>query len=222
MKAKGRKEIITGAICLVAFAVWTAFIQLIDVKSTGVNGTEIGFSTLNTWFHSVTGVNMALYTITDWAGLVPIFVCMLFGIVGFVQLLKRKSLIKVDFDIVLLGIYYVIVIAGYIVFEMVPINYRPILINGFLESSYPSSTTLLVLSVMPTLVFEVNKRTRSTGIKRIINIITITFTVFMVVGRLLSGVHWLTDILGSIFLSSGLFYIYKGTVLWSLVKSCRN
>ena len=222
MKTKERKLLILGIGFIVAFALWTWLIQIIDVKAAGVNGTEIGFSTINTWFHSVTEVNMTIYNITDWLGLVPIFICMFFGGVGFIQLIKRKSLFKVDFDIIALGIYYVIVISGYLIFEMIPINYRPILINGFMEASYPSSTTLLVLSVMPTLIFQVNRRLKNATIKRIIRVITAIFTVFMVVGRLISGVHWLTDIIGSVFLSLGLFYIYRGIVLWNLMKNCRN
>jgi undecaprenyl-diphosphatase len=222
MKTKGRKVLILGIGFIIAFALWTWLIQIIDVKPAGVNGTGIGFATINTWFHSVTGANMTLYTITDWLGLVPIFICMLFGGIGFIQLMKRKSLFKGDFDIIALGIYYVIVISGYLIFEMIPINYRPIIINGFQESSYPSSTTLLVLSVMPTLVFQANRRLKNSTIKRIIKIITAIFTIFMVVGRLVSGVHWLTDIIGSVFLSVGLFYIYKGITLWNLMKNCRN
>lgn len=222
MKTKGRKVLILGIGFIIAFALWTCLIQIIDVKAEGVNSTEIGFATINTWFHSVTGVDMRLYTITDWLGLVPIFICMFFGGVGFIQLIKRKSLYKVDFDIIALGIYYVIVISGYLIFEMIPINYRPILINGFLEASYPSSTTLMVLSVMPTLVFQANRRLKNAKIKRIIATITAIFTIFMVVGRLISGVHWLTDIIGSVLLSVGLFYIYKGITLWNLMKNCRN
>ena len=222
MKTRERKLLILGIGFIIAFALWTWLIQIIDVQSAGVNGTEIGFATINTWFHSVTGVDMRLYNITDWLGLVPVFVCIFFGGVGFIQLIKRKSLFKVDFDIIALGIYYVIVISGYLIFEMIPINYRPILINGFQESSYPSSTTLLVLSVMPTLVFQANRRLKNAKIKRIIATITAIFTIFMVVGRLASGVHWLTDIIGSVFLSVGLFYIYKGITLWNLMKNCRN
>ena len=135
MKTKERKLLILGMGFIIAFALWTCLIQIIDVKAAGVNGTEIGFATINTWFHSVTGVNMTLYIITDWLGLVPIFICMLFGGIGFIQLMKRKSLFKVDFNIIALGIYYVIVISGYLIFEMIPINYRPILINGFMEAS---------------------------------------------------------------------------------------
>ena len=222
MKTRERKLLILGIGFIIAFALWTWLIQIIDVQSAGVNGTEIGFATINTWIHSVTGVDMRLYNITDWLGLVPVFVCIFFGGVGFIQLIKRKSLFKVDFDIIALGIYYVIVISGYLIFEMIPINYRPILINGFQESSYPSSTTLLVLSVMPTLVFQANRRLKNAKIKRIIATITAIFTIFMVVGRLASGVHWLTDIIGSVFLSVGLFYIYKGITLWNLMKNCRN
>lgn len=222
MKTKERKLLFLGIGFIIAFALWTWLIQIIDVKPAGVNGTEIGFATINTWFHSITGVNMTLYNITDWLGLVPISICMLFGGIGFIQLMKRKSLFKVDFDIIALGIYYVIVISGYLVFEIIPINYRPILINGFLEASYPSSTTLLVLSVMPTLDFQANRRLKKAPIKRIIETITVIFAIFMVIGRLVSGVHWLTDIVGSVLLSVGLFYIYKGIVLWNSAKNCRN
>ena len=102
---------------------------------------------------------------------------------------------------------------------MYPINYRPILVNGFMEASYPSSTTLLVLSVMPTLVFQANQRLKSITLKRFITIFAVAFSVFMVAGRLISGVHWLTDIIGSCLLSSGLFYVYKGIVLWNSMKS---
>lgn len=221
MKTKGMKIFITGVMYIVIFAIWTMLIQIIDVQLIGVNGTNIGFATINGRFHSLTYVNMTLYTITDWLGLVPIFICMIFGLVGLIQLIRRKNLLKVDFDIIILGIYYVIVILCYLIFEIYPINYRPILINGFMEASYPSSTTLLVLSVMPTLAFQANKRLKNITLKRFITIFTVAFSIFMVVGRLISGVHWLTDIIGSCFLSAGLFYIYKGIVLWNLTKNCK-
>ena len=206
----------TGMAFIILFALWTVLIQIIDVKSIGVNGTDVGFATINSRFHSLIGVNMTLYSITDWAGLVPIFVCMLFGVTGLFQAVKRKSLIKVDSDIIILGVYYVIVILCYLIFEMIPVNYRPILINGIMEASYPSFTTLLVLCVMPTLVFQVKNRVKNVTFKTIICIITILFSVFMVAGRLISGVHWVTDIIGSILLSTGLFNLYKA---FALVKN---
>lgn len=222
MKTNKKKSLTFGVAFIFAFVIWTILIQTIDVQPVGSKGTNVGFATFNTWFHRMTGVNMTLYTITDWLGLVPVFIGMIFGFVGLIQWIKQRKLLKVDFDIRVLGIYYIVVIFCYLVFEMIPINYRPIFINGFMEASYPSSTTLLVLGVMPTLAFQANRRVKNDKIKNIISIITIMFSVFMVVGRLVSGVHWITDIIGSVLLSAGLFYIYKGVVLWNSMKSFRN
>lgn len=213
MKRNGKTLLFLGVTFVISFVIWTLLIQIVDVQPFGQNGTDIGFATFNCWFHKLSGVHMTLYTITDWLGLIPLVVCMIFGGIGFVQLVKRRSLFEVDYDIIFLGIYYIIVIFGYLIFEMIPINYRPILIEGFMEASYPSSTTMLVLSVMPTFVFQVNRRLKNTVVKKIISILTITFSAFMVIGRLVSGVHWFTDIVGSIMFSAGLFYIYKAVVL---------
>ena len=207
------KKMLKGIVLLAAFVIWTILIQIVDVQSVGVNGTKVRFATFNSWFHELTGVHMTIYTITDWLGLVPVFICMGFGGIGLVQLVKRRSLLKVDRDIVILGIYYVIVILGYLIFEMIPINYRPILIEGRMEVSYPSSTTLLVLSVMPTLIEQMNRRVGNVLIKRCVTIVTVTFSVLMVLGRLISGVHWFTDIVGAVLFSAGLFYIYKALVV---------
>ena len=208
MKGKGKGELMPGLVLLAGFIVWTILIRHIDVQRAGPGGTEIGFASFNVWFHRMTGVHMLIYTITDWLGLVPIFICMGFGLLGLIQWIKRRSLMRVDPDILLLGVYYLVVIFGYLLFEMVPINYRPILIEGYLEASYPSSTTLLVLSVMPTLKFQADRRVMSAVLRKSITIFVIVFSVFMVIGRLISGVHWATDIIGSVLLSSGLFMIY--------------
>ena len=213
MKRNEKRVLMTGTMLIAAFAVWTVLIQIVDVQAIGQNGTEIGFASFNRWFHNLTGAHMAIYSITDWLGLIPLLVCVIFGGMGFIQLIKRRSLFKVDYDLIFLGIYYVIVIVSYLIFEQIPINYRPILIEGRMEASYPSSTTLLVLSVMPTLIFQVNRRLENVIVKKIICILTTFFSIFMVIGRLVSGVHWFTDIVGSIMLSAGLFFIYKAAVL---------
>ena len=163
---------------------------------------------------------MILYHITDWLGLVPVFACLFFAGVGLRQLIKRKSLLRVDGDILLLGGHYAAVIAGYLLFEMFPVNYRPVLIAGFLEASYPSSTTLLVLGVMPTLDFQAARRLTAAMGRKVIRLLIVSFSGFMVVGRVLSGVHWLTDIVGSVLLSGGLFLMYKALVC--LMDECRR
>lgn len=213
MKQNGKKKLLIGSAFIIMFIIWTLLIQVVDKQPLGQNGTDIGFATINCWFHELTGANMTLYNITDWLGLVPLCVCLIFACIGLKQLVERKSLFKVDPDIIILGVYYVVVIMCYIIFEMVPINYRPILIEGVMEASYPSSTTLLVITVMPTLIEQVNRRVQNEMIRRIVGIISMAFSLFMVLGRLISGVHWFTDIVGSVFLSIGLFCVYKAFVI---------
>ena len=213
MKQRDKRGIISGTVLILAFVLWTLLIQTVDVQRVGVNGTNVGFAAANTWFHRLTGVHMGLYTVTDWLGLVPIAVCMGFGILGLTQWIRRKSIAKVDRDILLLGGYYILVVLGYLIFEMIPINYRPILINGAMEASYPSSTTLLVLSVMPTLLFQVSRRAKNQTVRRITAAFVVLFSAFMVTGRLVAGVHWLTDIVGSVLLSAGLYSLYRAAVL---------
>lgn len=218
MKDTRRRDLLAGIVLLAAFVLWTVLIRLIDVQNAGPLGSEVGFAAINVWFHRLTGVHLLIYTITDWLGLVPIIICICFGTLGLVQLIGRRSLLKVDSDILLLGAYYVVVILGYLLFEMVPINYRPILIDGNLEASYPSSTTLLVLSVMPTLKYQSDRRIANPVAQKAIKVFVIVFSSFMVIGRLLAGVHWATDIVGSVFLSSGLFMIYRFMAEYSRPK----
>ena len=219
MKKSEKKSLLIGIIFLALFAVWTALILTVDVQPLGQNGTSIGFATFNCWFHHFTGVNMAIYTITDWMGMVPVVICLIFAGIGLVQLIKRRSLFKVDADIMILGVYFVIVFLAYAIFEVIPINYRPILIEGRMEASYPSSTTLLVLSVMPALIEQIQRRLSGIKEKRIITIAAIAFSVFMVTGRLVSGVHWFTDIVGGVLLSTGLFKLYKAAVMLALKEN---
>lgn len=199
-----------GILLLTLFLLWTWLIRTVDVQPVGPGGTAVGFATLNSRFHDLTGVHMGIYTVTDWLGLVPMGVCFLFAGLGLLQLIRRRKLRKVDGDILLLGIYYTLVIGCYLAFEMYPVNYRPILIAGRLEASYPSSTTLLVLSVMPTLTFQARRRWKHAAV---IQFLTTLFSVAMVFGRLISGVHWLTDIVGSLLLSGGLYWLYRAAVL---------
>ena len=193
---------------LAAFLLWTWAVCEIDVQQIGPNGTSVGFAAINAAFHEMTGVHMPLYIVTDWLGLVPICIVIGFGIMGMLQWIRRKRLTAVDRDILLLGVFYLTVIAAYCLFEYVIINYRPVLMNGNLEVSYPSSTTLLVLSVMPTAMLQLHKRIQREKLRWCTHIVLGTFTLFAVIGRLLSGVHWLTDIIGGCLLSGGLVAMY--------------
>ena len=193
---------------LAAFVLWTVAICFVDVRAIGLQGSSVGFAGINGFVHTLTGVHVGLYNITDWLGLVPIFVCLGFAILGLAQWIKRKSIRKVDRSILVLGGFYVITIGAYLLFESVAINYRPILINGSLEASYPSSTTLLVMCVMPTAMMQLGRRIKNKVLRNVTAVIIIAFIVFMVIGRLISGVHWFTDIVGGALLGAGLVMMY--------------
>ena len=208
MEKKNKKRLVLGAGLVVAFVLWTVLVCFIDVRTIGLEGSSVGFATLNGFVHELTGVNWLLYTVTDWLGLVPIAAALGFAILGLVQLIKRKSLWKVDHSILALGVFYIVVMAAYLVFEIVVINYRPTLIEGYLEASYPSSTTMLVMCVMPTAAMQLNARIKNTVFRRCVIITIIVFIAFMVIGRFLSGVHWITDIIGGAMFSIGIVTTY--------------
>ena len=208
MEKKNKKRLVLGAGLVVVFVLWTVLVCLVDVRTIGPEGSSVGFATLNGFVHELTGVNWHLYTVTDWLGLVPIAVALGFAILGLVQLIKRKSLWKVDHSILALGVFYIVVMAAYVFFEMVVINYRPTLIDGYLEASYPSSTTMLVMCVMPTAAMQLNARIKNTVFRRCAIIAIVAFTAFMVIGRLISGVHWITDIIGGAMFSIGIVTTY--------------
>ena len=197
---------------LAAFALWTIAISLIDVQVIGPRGSTVGFATLNSMVHRLTGVHMQLYTITDWLGLVPVAFGFGFALLGLAQWIKRKSILKVDRSILILGAFYIVTLTAYVFFESYVINYRPVLIAGFLEASYPSSTTLLVLCVMPTAIMQLRGRIKNHTLRNAVTSAITAFIVFMVAGRLVSGVHWLTDIIGGILLSAGLVMIYDSLI----------
>jgi membrane-associated phospholipid phosphatase len=199
------------AFCLsVLFMLYTMLIQHIDVKPIGPNGSAVGFASVNEWVHDLFGVNWMLYTITDYLGLVPIFVVLGFAALGLSQLLRRKSLFRVDSSILVLGGFYLLVMGAYLFFEYYRVNYRPVLVDGILETSYPSSTTMLVLCVMSTAVMQFRSLICKKMIKNSVTVALTVFTAFMVIGRLVSGVHWLTDILGGVLLSAALVMLYRG------------
>ena len=206
---KNKKRLYIALSWLAAFATWTLSVIFVDVSAIGPAGSSVGLATLNRFVHGITGVNMTLYTVTDWLGLVPIAFALGFAILGLAQWIASKSLLRVDRSLFVLGGFYIAVIAAYVFFEAFTVNYRPVLIDGVLEGSYPSSTTMLVMCVMPSAAMQLGDRIKNSVLRRCIVIAITVFTLFMVVGRLISGVHWITDIIGGALLSGGLVEMYR-------------
>jgi len=202
MNNKKRNFFISTILIFLA-VVFTIFVKVVDVKPIGVNESSIGVASVNQVVFKTIGVNMIWYHITDWLGLVPIFIAMIYAFIGFIQLIKRKNIFKVDKEIIILGVFYFVVIFLYVFFEKFIVNYRPILMNGFLEASYPSSHTLMTICLCGSSII-VNRKLFNNKIAKFVNILSLVVVLITVIGRLLSGVHWFTDIIGGIFIGVAL------------------
>ena len=192
-----------------AFGLWTALVCLVDIQAIGPNGSTVGLATLNGWFHNLTGVHWSIYHLTDALSVIPFAIVFVFGVLGLTQWIKRKKLSAVDSDIRLLGLFYVATGIAYVAFEIFTINFRPVLIEGVLEASYPSSTTMLIICIMSTAIIQVYHRIKNKPIRNTVIVATILFSAFMVIGRAVCGVHWLSDIIGGALLSTTLVMTYR-------------
>ncbi len=207
------KDLAVAVVFLAAFVFWTMVVCCVDVEPIGPDGSKVGLATLNGAFHELTGVNWALYEMTDALSVVPVLVMVGFAVWGFCQMVVRRSFFGVDRDPLALGALYVALLAAYLLFEKCVVNYRPVLVEDVLEASYPSSTTLLVLGVMMPALMQVNRRVEHPCARRALVVAVTAFAVFMVLARLISGVHWLSDIVGGILLVVGLAAAYRFAAL---------
>ena len=208
------RRIITAGIGLLLTVILIALVRLVDAAPIGAQGTSIGLSHLNQFVFDLFGVNILWYNITDWLGVAAVLTGFVFAVTGLVQLIKRRSLLKVDREILSLGGLYIVVIGLYLFFENVIINYRPIIMpdNTSPEASFPSSHTMLVCVIMGSAAMLINRYIRNKPLNRILRAVCYVIIGVTVVGRLIAGVHWFTDILGGILISVTLLSLYEEVI----------
>ena len=209
-----KRNLISLCILLILFLVLLFCLLWVDVRAIGPNGSTIGLATINQYVWKMTGVNMNWYYITDYLGLIGIFTAFLFALLGLSQLIKRKSLSKVDLDIYFLGVFYVVLIVIYGFFEINVVNYRPILMDGNLEASFPSSHTLMICCVMGSAMLQFKMRIKNRIILNVVNAMSVIVMLVTVMGRLISGVHWFSDIIGGLLLSGIMVSLYNSCILY--------
>lgn len=195
---------------LIVFILYTICLINIDVQKIGPHYSEVGFATLNQSLFNKIGTSAFWYQVTEVLGIFPLMMVGYFALRGFFQLSTRKKLSLVDKEILALGFLYVVVAACYVLFEKVIINYRPILEDGQLEASYPSSHTFLAITVLLSAFYVLRKETGM--VKAIIAYLSLVVMLVLVIGRFLSGAHWGTDILGGILLSLTLVSFYRAGI----------
>lgn len=198
------RYLIIPSLILVAFIIWTILVKTVDVRY--INGIGfLGFYQLNTdinfkiqlmdtkLFHVLS--NILLYA--------SMLTVLPFAILGVVELIKRKSLAKVDRILyILLGSYAAIVIF-YFVFELVKINFSPLSTPEDLKPSYPSSHIFIFISLVGAGLIGFNhyKQNKTLFIASFIEFGLLI--VLMAILRMFSGHHYFTDVIGGILL--GLF-----------------
>lgn len=212
---KSKRVFLTSGILAVTFAIFTFVVRTADVRTIGPEGSAVGLAAVNGFVHERIGVHMLWYEITDWFGVIAILTALGFAVLGLAQLIQRRSLRKVDAQILLLGAFYALVAGMYAFFEAVIVNFRPVILDGSPEASYPSSHTMLVICVMATAMMEIRRLLAGkTALQRLLCCGCALIIAVTVIGRLLSGVHWLTDIIGGVLLSAALTALYRAAVVF--------
>jgi len=206
-----KKNIIISIVLIILSVLFTELVKNIDVKPIGPNESLVGFADINRLFHNLIGSNMIIYKITEFLGYIPIVMALVYVFIGLKELIERKSLLKVDREIYILALFYVLVVGVYVFFEKFIVNYRPILIDGVLEASYPSSHTLMSICLCGSSII-INKKIFKNKFGDVENILSVIFILLIVIGRIISGVHWFTDILGGIIISSALLVVFYSVI----------
>ena len=203
-----KKNIILSILFSLISVAYTLTVMFVDVKPIGPDGSKVGLATVNDWFKGIVGSNLDLYKITEYFGYAIIMIVVIYGLIGLIQLIKRKSLFKVDRELICLGILYALMLIVYVAFDKIAINYRPVVIDGVLEPSYPSSHTILSICICVSSLI-VGKKYMKTVLQNITCFITVFLLTMVLLGRTISGVHWLSDIVGGIIISiTLLMYFY--------------
>ena len=195
-----KKWLITSISLLVVAIIYTVLVKIVDVAPIAADNSNVGFATINVFFRDIIGNHMLFYDITKYLGVIPILMALSYGLLGVLQLIKKKSIKKVNKRLIVLGIFYVVFAILYVLFEKLAINYRPVLVDGQIEASYPSTHTLLALCICGSSLI-ISKYIYKKNIVKYLNKFTWVVMILIVLGRIISGVHWISDIVGGIIIS---------------------
>lgn len=212
------KNFILPAVLFVVFIIFTVLVKTVDVGE-GRLGTELGFATFNKAVEKVIPFNNGWYMLSEILGYAAIGVCLGFACFGLYEMvkygiIKKQGIFKaVDKEIWILAGFYVVVIGFYVLFEVLEINYRPVVFDEGLEASYPSSHTMLAVCVFCSAFMMFEKFLKETKIfKAVGQGFCVILASLTVVGRFFSGVHWATDIIGGLLISAALVTLFGAVI----------
>lgn len=197
-------------LCGVAFVCFVAFTLVVKFGNVAPVNAAV-------WQHL--GTNAVWQTVTDWLGYVTILLALVFVGLLFWQMLRRKSLCRADRNLWAFAVVLVVMVLVYGFFELVVVNYRPLLVDGVAKASYPSSHAMLFATVLPLIMGQVWHYLKSKPWCIVCTVLLAGVLLVGVLGRLLSGVHWLTDIVAGLLVSLFLNGLYLALCVKTKISS---
>lgn len=223
-----KKNFITPIALFVTFIVFTLLVIFVDVQAVGPQSSSVGLATINKGFHDIigsafhlydpsleTGYSTLLYSITKYTGYLCILLAFAFAVYAlYKEYSSKKDIKKIKRSTLGLFPYFIVLGILYVLFEIIVINYRPVIVDvaDGLEASYPSSHTLLATGLMLAIVSNAHRVIKNALWEKIVVISMTVISCITILGRLFCGVHWLTDIIAALILGNAAFSLYKALV----------
>ncbi|MBP5445901.1 MAG: phosphatase PAP2 family protein [Acholeplasmatales bacterium] len=185
---------------------------------------EVGLSGFNKLYSH--DYNKALDIISDILFYIVILIFVASIIFFIYKLIKVKDVKKVDYRFYIYYLVAFLAVLIWILFDFViKINNRPNVIDGQVESSFPSTHVFLTTYILLPLTTFFFKKDRERNPEKIDLDTIITVIAFVVIGaefvlRFWSGMHWLTDCICGLLLGVFLFGLYY--FLISLIKDKKS
>ena len=200
--------LIWAIVFLVLFVVNTLLVMFVDVQPVGLQGSNVGMAGINTAVYNFFGSNPLWHKATTLLGYLQVFLAAIYVPVLIYQFIRYRSFAKIDKSILIFLLFSLIVLAFYVGLGKIPINFRPVLDDGMLKPSYPSCHTILSFGVTGMIFVQVLAKFRPSKLKVLCLILLAGIMLLSSFGRLPAGDHWLTDIIGGLFLGLMLVMLY--------------
>lgn len=157
----------------------------------------------------VNGVNKTVDKVTDILIAVVLAVIVAFGVTGVVQWIKRKSFKKIDAELRWMILPIVLVALVWFIFEkLVILNYRPYLVDGVAEPSFPSTHTMIAAGAMIVTMIVLPKYIKKRWLRIVLDILAGILIFAIGFGRIYAGMHWTTDVLGGLIFGADIALVY--------------
>ena len=203
-----------------AFFGFMAVLWAVDIDFIAPDKSLVGLSSINGFIAKHFPFSNAFYIISEIIGYLALATVGFFGLLGLWQLIKRKSIFKVDSRIYLLAFLYIALAIVYVVFEKIYFNVRPVIMHGETvpEASFPSSHTILAFGVFGSAAVVIGDYIKNATAAKAAGIAFNVLAILAVITRFLSGVHWLSDIAAGILLGCALLCLFIAFIDCDIIK----